>query len=261
MGYNNTYANGNPAYANTGKQPSSEGEAQPTLANHTGKTRAAPPPSFFAKRVVKPIRGGGKRRTSNVFEMNPYGQQDNNKEYNNYAMKVVRKVNKFHKPPPSNPFTPIVRPGEERDSPSKGKKSIRQIQKESKKQHYMDDFMKAQQMLMDDSINNPDESINIDGEKSSDEEDNQEEILSGLENYPKRSLRSNETGRQSLGNFHQAPSLLGTKDERKPKYAKQNVPTRTVNLGGLDGEEQNPFQPKKKKGLGSTLSKVWKGIF
>jgi len=227
---------------------SSRTNFQENLEKSRGENTKAAPPSFFAKKVIKPIRGGGKKRQSNVFEMNPYGSnQQLNKEYNNYAMKSVRKGSgnemKFYKPPPSiNPFTPVIKPG---DSPNEfSRKSIKQLQRENKKKNYMDDFLQAQRMIADESINNPDESINIDDKGSEySSPERQEEMLSHLQSYPKQNLRPSH--RHSLKS---TPSM-GSMGQSAAKPAEKTK------------DSENPFQPKKKKGLGSTLSKVWKGIF
>lgn len=161
-------------------------------------------------------------------------------------MKVMNKgsnsENKFYKPPPiANPFTPVMKPADEEKISYKSQKSIKQIQRESKKQNYMEDFIKAQEM-MDDSVNNPDESINFDDNSNSDEEV-KENMLRSLHAYPQRNLRPNAIGRQSLKNIKAKEGNLMQK------------------AGNKKTEGENPFVKKKKKGLGSTLSNVFKGIF
>lgn len=100
-----------------------------TFSQDAGTDRkVAPPPSFFNRKVVKPIRGGGKKHQPQTVAIDPYNQ-------NSVPEKELKRV---HKLPPSNPFTPIVRPGNELANNHKlaSQKSFKQIRKESKKSNY-----------------------------------------------------------------------------------------------------------------------------
>ena len=106
------------------------------------------PPSFFANRVVKPIRGGGKKKQVQNYEPDPYTIQNSvrNKEYENVSRKVINQSDVPIIPdkiPPKplpvvNPFTPVVNPLENKELESLAKlKSIKQIRNENKKTNYL----------------------------------------------------------------------------------------------------------------------------
>jgi len=65
LGYNNTYANGNSNYSNnfSNQNFSFGNENREGLSSFRTPASRAPPPSFFGKKVVRPIRGGGKTKT------------------------------------------------------------------------------------------------------------------------------------------------------------------------------------------------------
>lgn len=111
----------------------------------------APPPSFFAKNVVKPIKGGGKKRTVHNYDPDPYANQSsiNNKEYENMSRKVVSKIEgaqkqekMFYKPPPTiNPFAPLVKDNDKDSDNIEKLKTIKQMRRESKKAKYLSKYI------------------------------------------------------------------------------------------------------------------------
>ena len=115
--------------------------------SHFNQNKVAPPPSFFSKNVVKPIRGGGKKTVHN-YDPDPYANHNsiNNKEYENLNRKAVSKIDggqmtekMFYKPPPTiNPFAPLVKSTSDQDSDKVKKlKTIKQMRRESKKAKYL----------------------------------------------------------------------------------------------------------------------------
>lgn len=117
-----------------------------SFENQPTQMKQAPPPSFFANKVVKPIRGGGKKKQEPVVGANPYNNSEPyNNEFNNVARKTVKHLGgasdkMFYKPPPTaNPFTPLVRPDQETQDGEnfKKQKSFKQLRRESKKHNYL----------------------------------------------------------------------------------------------------------------------------
>ena len=115
--------------------------------------------------------------------------------------------------------------------------SIKQIQRESKKQNYMDGFKQAQQMILDESNNNFEESINLDNNDSGEEEEEViGDVLGRVQHYPTPNMKAKKVVTKRIDLANGGDSSKGEKDK------------------------DNPFQMKK-KGFVSSLSKAFKGIF
>lgn len=137
------------------------------------------PKSFFTKKmnVVKPIKGGGKKVVHHVGppNANPYESSSNmNKEFESITLKHLKQSGKaeglnfdFHKPPPTTHFAPLARPNSQNESNFKPK-TIKDFRKESKKNNYLASLKQAKKMVLDESVQNIDESINLDKDDSDD---------------------------------------------------------------------------------------------
>lgn len=110
-------------------------------------------------------------------------------------------------------------------------------------------------MLLDESVNNVDESINIDQNSESEEEEVEDNMLDAIE-------------QDSIQNRH---SLLQA--QVKNMHVNHGPPSRTSDLNRGMGmgqmsmpnamsskDDKNPFKPKK-KGFASTLSSAFKNFF
>lgn len=261
MQYNNTYASGNYAYQQSmpmAAQNTSLNASSDTLGSMSLAQSNHAPPSFFSRKVVKPIKGGGKKRQVPIVGSNPYNNSDSpNKEFNNIANKKVHKKStdseemKFYKPPPSiNPFTPIIKSDQ---ASLETQKSFKQIQRQAKKKNYMVGYKEAKKMLMEESMG-VDESITL--EHNSDSDDDGTDNMLDVIDKPLTTIKPNIM-------FPQA------------KTYNPNIPTQTIELGQAnmnspggtpnmemegDREKDNPFN-KKKKGFASTLSSAFKSFF
>lgn len=231
-------------------QSMASGMDQSTLPGHNsslinapigGGQKMAPPPSFFSRKVVKPIRGGGKKKQTPVAAADPYSvPTGENKEFNNIIMKT-------HKPAPAfNAYTPVVRPNQLNENINK-QKSFKQMRRESKKSNYLSKLLKipsflsllldglkqAKKMLLDESVNHVDESINIDPNSDSDESDeDNENMLDAIDIDPNAKVSR-----------MYAPGMTP---------GKPGVPSKTIDLmSGMNApdtnqkEKSNPFKPKK----------------
>jgi len=261
----NTSFGGNSQIINNDGVPSNN-----HLVDPQGKQN--PPQSFFAKNVVKPIKGGGKKRAVQQFDPNPYTSSTltNDKEFENVARKVAHKKDKaeklFHKPLPAiNPFTPLMRPTDGQDTDSGAKlKTIKQIRRESKKYNYMNGFKQAQKQLLDESlqIDAADESINIDPGSDSDDEDSNEDHIS------KRLSEVHKGENQSIFAQNQLNSMnsihMGLPNKSANIMPNRDMADRITNSKqketAKEPEKQNLFA-KKKTGFASTLSKAFKNLF
>lgn len=257
MQYNNTYASGNHAYSQPiamGAQNTSLNASSDTLGSISLAQSNHAPPSFFSRKVVKPIKGGGKKRQVAVVGSNPYNNSDSpNKEFNNIVNKKVHKKStdseemKFYKPPPAiSPFTPIIKSDQ---TNLETQKSFKQIQKQAKKKNYMVGYKEARKMLMEESMG-VDESITLENNSDSDD-DGTNNMLDTIDK-PLSTIKPNVMFPQS-------------------KTYDPNIPTQTIDLGQAnmnipsmemegDREKDNPFN-KKKKGFASTLSSAFKSFF
>jgi hypothetical protein len=258
--YNNTYANGSNAFAhpNVGGLNTSLNYTQETSDSVRFAQPKPAPPSFFSRKVVKPIKGGGKKRQAPTAP-NPYFNSDSqNKEFNNIAKKKAHKKStdkeemKFYKPPPSiNPFTPIIKTDK---AILETQKSFTQIQRQAKKKNYIIGYNEAQKMLMEESMG-IDESITLEQNSDSDDEGGTSNMLDAIDKSP--------------GNLKQNVMYPQAKNYNA------NIPTNTIDLGQSnmnqpgnmpnmesadDREKDNPFN-KKKKGFASTLSSAFKSFF
>lgn len=108
-----------------------------TLSSDMHRGMKAAPPSFFARKVVKPIRGGGKK--NHQIEAppmtNPYSGNSTNHGTNSISRNSLKHFTSSEKGVPINPFTPIVRP-EEEELHLKVPKTFKQLRKENKKATY-----------------------------------------------------------------------------------------------------------------------------
>jgi hypothetical protein len=107
------------------------------LSSDMNREMKAVPPSFFARKVVKPIRGGGKKHHQIEAPMpDPYSSNtDSHLGINRISRNSLRHFTSSEKGVPINPFTPIVRP-EDEDLRLKVPKTFKQLRKENKKTTY-----------------------------------------------------------------------------------------------------------------------------
>lgn len=195
------------------------------------KAQNLPPPSFFAKKVVKPIRGGGKKRQNPVIGMDPYANPDP------LAHQEVKHA------PPINPFTPIIKPdlakSDSKQSPGKPK-TFKQMRKVTKKANYINAKKEAKKLLLDESVNGVDESINIDALSDTDSEEDTENILGSMDENNTKSNRMHPMGVTipKPGTMTKGADLLTAMGSPRQLGSPRM-------MANINYDKPNPFKPKK----------------